>query len=149
MYINEITQAPFHWGASPPKPPLPVGLRLLATPELAVAPPELAVDLEISQKYGISKKKVTEFIEESTKFTPGIRRARALGPGPLGPGQWARAHGRREQVEKKSRKAQFSEWGLPGGQIVGAPRESIFRLSRGSQLPYTSKYAFGRIYYKI
>ena len=55
----------------------------------------------------------------------------------------------RDKVEKKSRNKKFSEWGWPGGQIVGAPWGSIFRLFRTSQLPYTSKYFFDRFYYQI
>ena len=41
-------------------------------------------------------------------------------------------------VEKMSKK-QFSEWGLPGVEIVGAPPIKIFKLSRISQLPYKVK----------
>ncbi len=78
---------------------------------------------------------VAKIAEEFAEFAPGIRQARA--------------HGRREKNRETIKNNKFSEWGLPGGQIVGAPRESIFRLSRGSQLPYTSKYVFGRIYYQI
>ncbi len=39
----------------------------------------------------------------------------------------------------KSREKKFSEWGLPGEEIVGAPRETIFTLSRGQQRPYDAK----------
>ena len=41
-------------------------------------------------------------------------------------------------VEKMSKK-KFSEWGLPGVEIVGAPPIKIFKLSRISQLPYKVK----------
>ena len=56
---------------------------------------------------------------------------------------------RAEMLENlcKTVKKCFPEMCWPGGQIVGAPWESIFRLSRGSQLPYTSKYFLGWIYY--
>ncbi len=47
---------------------------------------------------------------------------------------------RKWKVEKKvDKKKQFSEWGWPGGQNDRTLRESIFKLSRGPQLPYTSR----------
>ncbi len=53
-------------------------------------------------KIGNIPKEVAEFDEEFAEFAPGIRRARALGPGPLGPGPWARAHGPRPKVHKNT-----------------------------------------------
>ncbi len=55
---------------------------------------------------------------------------------------------RREQVENKVEE-KISEWGLPGVEIVGAPWGSIFRILRGSQLPYTSKYVFDEFITKL
>ena len=37
---------------------------------------------------------------------------------------------------EKSRKQKFSELGLPGVEIVGAPRGSLLHTVRASQLPY-------------
>ena len=41
--------------------------------------------------------------------------------------------------DETSRKMKVVPMGLPGVENVAAPRESIFTLSRGSQLPYMNK----------
>ena len=42
--------------------------------------------------------------------------------------------------DETSRKMKVVPMGLPGVENVPAPRESIFTLSRGSQLPYTKEF---------
>ena len=41
--------------------------------------------------------------------------------------------------DEKNRKMKVVPMGLPGVENVPTPRESIFTLSRGSQLPYMQK----------
>ena len=41
--------------------------------------------------------------------------------------------------DEKHRKMKVVQMGLPGVENVPTPRESIFTLSRGSQLPYMKK----------
>ena len=48
--------------------------------------------------------------------------------------QTSKSRGWQKMSEKK-----FSEWGLPGVEIVGAPCESILHTTRPSQLPYNAK----------
>ena len=40
---------------------------------------------------------------------------------------------------QKRQKNKFSELGLPGEEIVGAPLETLLTLSRGPQRPYMAK----------
>ena len=51
--------------------------------------------------------------------------------------------------EEQSRKMKGVPMGLPGVENVPTPRESIFTLSRGSQLPYTKKKSENYINYQI
>ena len=50
---------------------------------------------------------------------------------------------------KKCRKFDFSEWGLPGVEMIPRPRGSILHPSRASQLPYSAKSKFSRFSYNF
>ena len=54
---------------------------------------------------------------------------------------WAIAEllGQVMEKPKKIKKIKFSELGLPGVEIVGAPRRSLLHTVRGSQLPYNAE----------
>ena len=68
------------------------------------APPELGI-AGTSRIRDCRQKKVAEFAEEFAEFAPGIRRARA--------------HGRRERVEEKSRKSRGKKSVQNGVCLVG------------------------------
>ena len=54
---------------------------------------------------------------------------------------WAIAELLGQVMEKleKIKNIKFSELGLPGVGIVGAPRRSLLHTAKGSQLPYNAK----------
>ena len=52
---------------------------------------------------------------------------------------------RSQNVEKHY----FSEWGLPGVEMIPRPRGSILHPSRASQLPYSAKSKFSEFSYNF
>ncbi len=48
--------------------------------------------------------------------------------------------GHLKKCRKSKAKIEVVPMGLPGGQNVATPRESLLALSRGSRLPYRAKF---------